>query len=387
MKYFWSQIMLFLLNDNSTTVLNSVIIILISASVFLYIAIGDLKYGKKQRAKKWKTAGTIIEIVGAVLTLVVFILGKKWTIVPDIRDFSRDDAIFAIKDAGLDYNVLDFFNDEGKVVYSCSPPKNTIARKDTQIRVNMLSKDDPAFFTNVVPEEKYHEENKRDIADMAINSFNTNRLELYLCDVGLVLLSENSEKREIGQINITDARVQLFNYTTNKMVMEAVSDASGKVRFENIPDGKYVYKIIREEYKTYYSVNPFGISYNAKEKEDELVWEVNLRSGNEQFYSTQFKVQVVDKQQKPIQRKAFEVRAIKKGNTRTAYTSIPVYSDENGYLTLWHSTECDGISNDYYDIVSFELSAHYVMDIINDRGKFVSLDGDINEKMYIVQFY
>lgn len=386
MEYFWNQTMLFLLNNNSTTVLISLITILISASLFLHIAIRNLKYGKKQRAKKWKKAGTLIEIIGACITIFTFILTQLWTIVPDIRDFSRDVAIFAIKEAGLKYNYLDFLNDDGKAVYSFSPPKDTVVRKGTQIRVKMLSKDNPAFFTDVLPEEKYQEANKHDIIDIALSTFNTNQLELHLSDTGLVLYPENFEQREIGQKSISGALVQLINYTTNEMIMEAVSDVSGKVLFEKIPDGIYLYKIVREEYDTYYSVSPFGISYDAREKEDELVWGVNLRGKGEQFYSTKFKVQIVDKQQKAIPGKVFEVRAIKKGNARTSYTSIPVYTDDNGYLTLWHSTECDGISNDYYDIVSFELNCNYIMDVVDERGKYISIDGANSKEIYIVQF-
>ena len=110
-----------------------------------------------------------------------------------------------------------------------------------------------------------------------------------------------------------------------------------------------------------------------------------LNNDNE-FTSQLFQIKIVNKNGKPLIGKEFEIRAIKNGNGRESYTASIVHTNENGIVSLWHSIESGGITTDYYDEVVFELASDYSIDICDDKGRYITIDGSENKKVYELEF-
>lgn len=298
---------------------------------------------------------------------------------------SGADVIYKLNECDLNYNLEDLV-DDGKIMYSCDPEIGTIVKKDTLIEVVMLSKNSSLFFTETVFETQYDSDyNKYDINSLSV--FNTDTIDLYLSDVGVKLIAENDEySKTIGQLNISEALVQLVNYETEEIIQEKISDQSGHIKFEKIPSGIYIFKIARKGYDTRISQTPFKLDYNPNFKEDTLSWSIDLLNNDSEFTGQLFQIKIVNKNGKPLIGKEFEIRAIQNGNGRESYTASVVHTNENGIVSLWHSIESGGITTDYYDEVVFELASDYSIDICDDKGHYITIDGSENKKVYELEF-
>lgn len=370
-----------LINEKLIAVITSVLVFVVSIIIY---AVTKNEEDPKTK-KRNKKIGIIIDFIVLVFGIATFIIGNKYTIVPDIKCMNSADVIYKLNECDLDYNLEDLV-DDGKITYSCNPEIGTIVKKDTLIEVVMLSKNSSLFFTETVSEIQYDSDyNKCDIN--SLSTFNTNTIDLYLSDIGVKLIAENDEySKTIGQLNISEALVQLVNYETEEIIKEKISDQSGHIKFEEIPSGIYIFKVARKGYDTRISQTPFKLNYNPNFKEDTLSWSIDLLNNDNEFTSQLFQIKIVNKSGKPLIGKEFEIRAIQNGNGRESYTASIVHTNENGIVSLWHSIESRGITTDYYDEVVFELASDYSIDICDDKGRYITIDGSENKKVYELEF-
>lgn len=370
-----------LINEKLIAVITSVLVFVVSTIIY---AVTKNEEDPKTK-KRNKKIGIIIDFIVLVFGIATFIIGNKYTIVPDIKCMNGEDVIYKLNECDLDYNLEDLV-DDGTIMYSCDPEIGTIVKKDTLIEVVMLSKNSSLFFTETVSETQYDSDyNKYDIN--SLSTLNANTIDLYLSDIGVKLNVENDEySKTIGQVGISGALVQLINYETNDVVQEKFSDESGHIQFQEIPKGVYIFKIVRAGYDTRISQVPFKLDYNSNLKEDTLSWSVDLLNNDSEFTGQLFQIKIVNKNGKPLIGKEFEIRAIQNGNSRESYTASVVHTNENGIISLWHSIESGGITTDYYDEVVFELASDYSIDICDDKGKYINIDGSENKKVYELEF-
>lgn len=339
----------------------------------------------KNNEKIFKILGIISTIIVSSLPLVSAISNSRYTVVPSIRNLSTEFAIHDLNEASLDYDMDDFIDSENKIVNSVEPEEGSRVKRHTKVKVTMS-------IPNTLEHEKTISENdyftrKNNYILYSLEPFNTNKLELHLSDIGVLLHTENEEySREIGQKKITNAKVSLINIYNDKTIVEKISDKEGKVVFENIPDGTYIYRIERDGYETLVSEVPFKLAYDNTKEESVLVWGISIKNDSNVFNSPKFRIKIVDNNGNVIKRKEFDVRPIKEAQ-RSSFSSIPVYTDENGYICLWHSERINNEPEaDYYDVVDFELEQEYQLDIVDSYGDYKTIDGSRGKSEYIICF-
>ena len=223
--------------------------------------------------------------------------------------------------------------------------------------------------------------------DENIISYNTKTIELQLKDVGVVLNSDNDEyTRRLGQDSIPNACVRLIDCNTNKVFIEKTSDEFGVATFENIPDGVYALDIISEGYVPSFYNSPFKIIYNKRAEEDVLSWSIDCLKANTIFKKPSFKVRIIDKNGKPVVKEEFEVKPAKITYNGIGGTSLSVFTDEKGFLCLWHGIMSNGSTVDYYDIISFDLSNEYKLNVCDKKGNYISITGTEGKNSYSICF-
>lgn len=358
----------------------------------------SLSKKSKQKEQTIKIIEIVCSIIVALISLFFIIYCNIYTAIPNIKGLSAESAKGRIYDALMEVNMEDFKDSDNKLVWSISIEKDgdvkeaeagDCVKQHTTIRVKMLDKDSPKFYEQVVPEKNYlkHKDNYQAIIDSSISSFNTNKLELSLSDIGVLLHAENDEySSEIGQERIVNANVSLINIYNDKIIDEKISDIEGNVVFENIPDGTYIYKIEREGYETLVSEIPFKLAYDSTKNEDFLVWSISMENDSVVFSNPKFRIKIVDNKGNAVKGESFDVRPIK-DEQRNSFSSIPVVTDESGYLTLWHSEKINNDpETDYYDMVTFELEQKYQLDIVDSDGNYKTIDGNKGKTEYIICF-
>lgn len=338
-----------------------------------------------KRDKVVKNISAISSIISFIILCTTLILKTSYTIVPNIFGQSRDSAISTLNSANIQYDINDFKNTDGKVVFDTIPKAGKLIKKSSKIKIYLIDENNALLYKLTGTSDSQIIDSNVDVN--SLTTFNTNKLELHLSDIGVYLHTpENPEDgRDLGQIPITNAVVQLIDYNTRQVVKEQTSDANGHVKFEEIPSGTYTYSIVREGQKTQVSMFPFKLDYSPDKSEDILVWRVSLKSNNDKFYKQQFKVKVVDKKGNISVGDNFEVRAIKKGGSKNSYSSLPIYTNKDGYLSLWNSIEEQGKITEYYRWISFQLNEDYIIEIYTENGEYVTLDGSEGKDEYTIE--
>lgn len=238
----------------------------------------------------------------------------------------------------------------------------------------------PNTSPNILPEQSDFDANTfyGNINPRYLYPFNANSFTLYTSEAALQMFTNNTHSCSLGvHPNFTiPLEVQLINYDTGEIISTKNAFLGDEVNFSDLPNGIYYYIVRIDGYKTYVPDDPFRLEYNASEEKDVLPWSVNLEKLNN-FYSSAFKIQLRNEQGAPISHAKASVRVISEDNlSPNEYSSYPVTSDENGYLTLW--SEINGV--EHYDIVDFYLYDGYLLEVCLDGSyEFIRVyfDGDI----------
>lgn len=356
--------------------------------IIMYSISKNKKIKTNVEMKTTEKIGTfVISSIGFIIVVASAIVSYQYTIVPEIKYMVSDFAIEKLNESSLKFNLGDLLhNNSDLIVYSYTPKAGEIVKKNTVVDIVMLNRNNPKFFTDTVSENRYVNDSNKGKID-ALSTFNTNTIDLYLSDVGVKLNTKDDKySRTLGQLNISDALIQLIDYETDKVVQEQISDQSGYIKFTEIPNGIYIFRIVREGYATQISQTPFKLEYNPNYEKDTLSWSINLLDNNSKFARQLFQIKIINENGEPLIGKKFEVRAIKNENNRDSYTSVAVYTNKNGIISLWHSIESGGVKTDYYDEVMFELASDYSIDIYDEKGNYINVNGSENKKIYELKF-
>lgn len=131
--------------------------------------------------------------------------------------------------------------------------------------------------------------------------------------------------------------------------------------------------------------HPFKLEKIPNQDPAELVWGIGLKN-NDIFHDTKFKIKIIDKNGNPVVGKIFEVSPIREDLGLSSRSSIPVETNENGYISLWHSTTENGITTEYLDLVTFELNEKYNLYVIDEKGNYKVIGETINTDLYELIF-
>lgn len=113
-----------LINEKLIAVITSVLVFVVSIIIY---AVTKNEEDPKTK-KRNKKIGIIIDFIVLVFGIATFIIGNKYTIVPDIKCMNSADVIYKLNECDLDYNLEDLV-DDGKITYSCNPEIGTIVKK------------------------------------------------------------------------------------------------------------------------------------------------------------------------------------------------------------------------------------------------------------------
>lgn len=354
----------------------------ISVMVVSILAANFKKKTNSQKEKLLSKCKIILDVISALALIIIFIINTNFTLIPNVLRLNSEDAKRDLQNAGLSYNLEDFREDEGKIVYSVYPDVGTPVKKKTEVSVVLLNKNNSLFYEKLSLESEYKFDKDTD----NIDPFNTNKIELVFEDIGIYMHTENPENtRKLGQETLKGAIVELIEYNTQKVVFQKACNESGHVIFDNIPSGTYVYRISCSGYKTYISDQPFKLELNSNYEEVSLVWGINLKNDDE-FYTKKFKIKIIDENGNPVIGKKFDVCPIKEDTDSNTYSYMPVWTDENGYISLWREITINGVATEYFDLVTFELNKKYVINIIDKNGNCKTIEGPINRNIYEIKF-
>ena len=375
------KIVTFLIKNDTVTIVSSILTIGLLPLVVHFNK-------KKDGDKKIAIISAVFEAVLAMYSVLCIILNGFFTIVPNIYYYSPDSAIEELVSSSLTYDLDDFKDSEGKKVYSVTPEIGKVVKKNSSVKIGLLGQNNSAFFEDFVSFDKsvINEYRERIDTNLLI-PLNSNEIKLSLSDVGVYMYTDNQqEPRDLGQERPINAKVSLFDFDNDSLIDTKESDKLGQVEFNNIPNGIYYITVICDGYNELISKTPFKLNYNPSHKEDNLVWTISLVGNDDQFYENKFMIKIVDENGIPSIGKKYSIRAIKNGHNRLEYSSLPIYVDKNGYVSLYHSITRNGETTEYYEPITFELNKEYLIDIFDDNEHYVSINNIEKNNEYIVTF-
>lgn len=178
----------------------------------------------------------------------------------------------------------------------------------------------------------------------------------------------------------TPVAVSLINFNTGETVQTRTTSMGQQVVFSDLPNGTYYYIVTCEGYKSYIPTNPFRLKYDSTKEIDILPWGVNLEETSI-VYNSPFKVQLVDSSGNPLVGYKTYIRGADPTiQNMYSYSSYPMTTDENGYLTMWENL--NGI--DYYSVSEFHLIEGYVLQIENREREFITVKSSNSDVCTVV---
>ena len=90
-----------LINEKLIAVITSVLVFVVSIIIY---AVTKNEEDPKTK-KRNKKIGIIIDFIVLVFGIATFIIGNKYTIVPDIKCMNSADVIYKLNECDLDYNL------------------------------------------------------------------------------------------------------------------------------------------------------------------------------------------------------------------------------------------------------------------------------------------
>ncbi len=429
-----NNILEFLLDEKSLTIITGIVMVVVS-SIILFIC-------RNGENKKKYLVTFFADCIVLLLALMVYFVCNNYVVVPNIAHLYIAEAKAVLNDCGLKYNHEDFLNNNETVI-DCVPGIGEIVKKGSVIYLNTKQPHSTVFESSQNDEENYGgaissteefasemsqysnqpsnngttnitdnkepfkqpesyisettegQTTKEDIeiseeiykydTDYSM-TFNTDTIKLYLSDIGVKLNVDDSNfSRTLGQVNISGAKVQLINCETGKVIQQKTSDENGYVELSKIPKGCYILRVEKSGYITQLSEKAFMLNYDPNIEESNLSWSIDLMKNDAVFNKQGFQIKVVDINNNPVIGKEFTVTAIKKGYNQSSFTYLSVCTDENGFISLWHSTQSGNVETDYYDKVTFELSSDYSIDLYAGNNKIKSFDGSEGKDTYIIK--
>lgn len=330
-----------------------------------------------------KTVSYISNIVGFVIALVTIILliaKSQYTVVPYLYDLSAESAKTRIVDAGLKYDKHDFLDDDDKYIISVIPDSGSVVKKNSTVRVVMVNKYSDFASSGLLNED---EENNDKYKDMILYGINTNHLELVVNDIGAYISTKREKNaRDIGHLKLENAKIELIEYFTNKPIMKEYSNKYGLVNFNNIGPGIYYFKASCDGYETTVSDAPFKLVQNDRYEDNPGTWRISLKRKDQQFQEPSFNVKIIDENEKPIIHEELQVRVFHKDYEHTAFHSIKLVSDGEGYLSLRSYDTLNNVTTENLDRVSIQLGLDYEIEF--DYNGLCSLVDEVESDEFII---
>lgn len=204
-----------------------------------------------------------------------------------------------------------------------------------------------------------------------LTAFNSNEFTLYISETSLKMNTQREEVTEQRTLGATPSEkvsvdISLINYNTDLAVDVRQAFIGDSVTFANVPNGVYYYVVSADGYKTVASSDPFKLNYDSSKEKAILPWAVDMDKEDASFVEP-YKIILQDESGIPICNVEATVTTFDK-NTNTQSASIPVYSNDEGYLTMWSMIEANGQQVDYYDVIDFSASDNYNIEISVDGG-------------------
>ena len=321
-----------------------------------------------------KTISYISNVVGfiiALVTIMLLIVKAQYTVVPYVYDISGESAKIRITDASLKYDKHDFIEDDDKYVVSMIPDAGTVVRKNTTVRVIMVNKHSDLALSGILDD---YENNSEKIDNMILYGLNTKHIELVVNDIGAYISTEKEENvRDIGHLKLENSKVELIDYTTNQPVMIEYSNKYGLVNFYNLNPGVYYFRASCDGYETTTTSDfPFKIVSDDRYEDNPGTWRISLKRENQQFSNNELRIKIVDAKNKPIINEEFQARVFHKEYERTAYHSIILVSDDNGYLSLRSYDIINNTTTMKLEPITIKLGIDYELEIhYNDLSTLV----------------
>lgn len=318
-----------------------------------------------------------IDIISITVSILLWIVVGgilfQYTYVPNIINLTKEQAILKLNDYDINYNLNDFTDSDSKIVHSVKPDVGKILKKGDMVSIKMINRGSEVISYSTVVDED------------TIISYNANRVEFYVSDVGIRLKTSNKEySTDIGNLALSGAEISLIDYNADKIIMKKRCDYNGHIAFENIPSGTYIYKVTAKGYEEYQNSYPFKLDYNPALTDDVLVWGINLNDTVE-FYENEFNIKLIDKSGNPIVNKEASVGIKKRNEDSNVYSSYPLRTNSDGYLCIWHMTSSSGTATEYLELVTFELKQGYIIEVF-DENICNTIDEITNTNVYEVVF-
>ena len=179
----------------------------------------------------------------------------------------------------------------------------------------------------------------------------------------------------------TPITVTLFDYKTRKVVDFQTAYMGNTFYFSDIPEGTYFYTIEGSGYVTTFSDNPFTLINDTNHDKHNLPWCDYIEKEGANYGKT-FKVKLIDSSGNVVKDANTQVRVVKENDDNpNSFTSYTVYSNNNGYITIYNGI--DGV--DYYFDVDFSVRDGYSIQVQDSSGIYKDVSF-VNEELGKVLF-
>lgn len=169
---------------------------------------------------------------------------------------------------------------------------------------------------------------------------------------------------------------RLINFDTGKQIDAQTAYLGDEITFTNIPDGTYYYVVSCDGYLAAIPDCPFKLRRDFDTEAAILPWSADLEEEGG-VLSQAFNIRIQDIDAHPICNSEVNIRAMSIDNpSPNSFSWQTLYSDENGYLTLWHNVN----NQDFYSLVSFQLFSGCCLEVrLGEEGDFfpVQIDGEL----------
>lgn len=311
-----------------------------------------------------------------LLTAIQAITGNDLKCSPDLdSDYAYyDESTRAQYKAGNDITS----NSHYKVI-QVDPSPGELVRKGTTVKIWVTWSDtfravavDESGENHFDPKEYYGS-----VEAEYLYPFNADSFSLTISKAALYISIDGQTIYDLG-VYAQDAlpvSASLVNYKTGEIVETKNAFVGDTVRFANLPDGAYYYRVDCEGFKTYVPESPFRLQRDTSEEAHKLPWAVTLEEIGKGLGQS-FKVQVQDQYGNPV--------ANTETNIRGQYQDTPDFdgcfmldmkTDENGYLM--------GMFNMDYKVAWFQLIDGYILQVMGEDGEYVTAQ-QVAPDMYVV---